>query len=119
MSSGAYKYMRVQPSLYPNSMEIRMMVSYTLFVYILRGASSLLVLTYRVMRRPQDVERVTGHSPRFFVYICILISPACPIQNIVTLTSWGCCHMATSPTSVTRSGVEPETPSLKVKCSTY
>lgn len=62
--------MRVQPSLYPNSMEIRMMVSYTLFVYILRGASSLLVLTYRVMRRPQDVERVTGHSPRFFVYIC-------------------------------------------------
>lgn len=66
MSSGVYKYMRVQPSLYPNSMEIRMMVSYTLFVYILRGASSLLVLTYRVMRRPQDVERVTGHSPRFF-----------------------------------------------------
>lgn len=40
-----------------------------LIIYTLRGASSLLVLDYRVMRRPQDVERVTGTLSTHFLYI--------------------------------------------------
>lgn len=38
-------------------------------LYTLRGASSLLVLIHRVMRRPQDVERVTGTLSTHFLYI--------------------------------------------------
>ena len=30
--------------------------------------SALLVLDYRAMREPRDVERVTGTIPRFFIF---------------------------------------------------
>ena len=42
-------------------------------MYILRGASSLLVLDYRVMRRPQSVERVTGILSTHFLYVGTLL----------------------------------------------
>ena len=40
-------------------------------IYVLRGASSLLVLVHRVMRRPLDVERVTGILSTHFLYIYV------------------------------------------------
>ena len=36
-------------------------------VYISAWASTLLVQQYRAMRRPQNVGRVTGRIPRFFI----------------------------------------------------